>query len=93
MVKSVSCPTADMTGIRGRRDGAGHILVVEGPQLFDGTASPPDDQHIRRVFGAGLPKRRKTVQCVDELGGRPFALYENGGEKEPPRMGTAVREC
>ena len=51
-VTSVSCPTAEMSGIMllGRR--AHHDFLVERPQILERAAAPRDDEEIRPRHGA-----------------------------------------
>ena len=61
IVKSISCPTAEMTGSR-RRDGAGDDLFVELPQIFDAAAASRHDDDIhgeRRSLDQAIQLRHR----------------------------------
>ncbi len=45
-VQSISCPTAEMTGICRAGDGPHHDFLVEAPQILETAAAAPHDQHI-----------------------------------------------
>ena len=52
-------------------------LVVEGPQLLNGTAAAADDEHIRRI------RLVEAAQGGDQLRRPPLALHEHRGEHHP----------
>ena len=47
IVKSVSCPTAEITGTGRGRNRARHALLVERPQVFERATAARHDHHFR----------------------------------------------
>src|SRR5690606_37000109 len=72
------------------RDGPGDRLLVEGPQVLEGAAAAPDDEHV--AFGA----RRRGPERPDELARRGLSLHGGGVDddrhrrKAPPEDGDNV---
>ena len=59
MVKSVSWPTAEITGTARRRNGPRHALFVERPQIFERPSAARDDHHFRPSGSAEIIDARR----------------------------------
>ncbi len=88
MVKSISWPTPVTTGMAAAADGARHALVVEAPQVFDGTAAARHDDHI------AVTARATRHRCARDDGfGRRRALHRRSAPPAPRPAGSAAPEC
>ena len=69
IVKSISWPTAEITGTGRGRDRAGHELLVERPEILDRAAAAPDDDDVDARDLA-----RSRAAPAHDLGGRAVPL-------------------
>ena len=74
MVKSVSWPTPEITGIVGSGNRARDDFLVEGPEIFERAAAAREDQHVGEFRAIEISQGR------DDFGGRAFALHFHGIE-------------
>ena len=84
MVKSVSWPTPLMTGIGQAREGAGHDLFVERPQIFDAAAAAADDQRLAEAARARSGNRGSNLRSGAVL----YRRREEHDGRRPSRQGT-----
>ena len=72
MVKSVSWPTAEITGNARGDDGAGDSFFIEGPQVFQRAAAASHDDEVGPIGSA------EVFEAGADLLAGAFALHEGG---------------
>ena len=76
MVKSVSWPTPEITGISRGGDSAGNDFLVEGPEIFERAAATGDDQDVNRLLAV------EELHGTDDFCGGAISLHANGIKSE-----------
>ena len=88
-VQSVSWPTAEITGMRARRDGAHRHLLVEGPEILDRAAAARDDQKVgarhRPPGGDGVEAAHRRRDFL----GRAVPLHAHRPDQHVARKAVA----
>ena len=77
---SVSCPTAEISGIGEFGGGADDLFLVERPQVLDRPAAARDDQEVGARFD-----RRETADRRRDLRRRALALDRHRPQDHPRR--------
>src|SRR5258708_4369379 len=75
-VTSISCPTAETTGIRGAVSRRAHSFFVDPPQFSKAPPAATDNQYVDWL--------RQAIRHGDALGdlfGRPSSLHPRGNDQ------------
>src|SRR2546422_8612221 len=75
-------------GDRQRRHGAGHALVIEGPEILARAAAAPDDREVESVEPAGERERRADL-LLRALALHPGGDHEQLGDRKSTRLNSS----